>query len=258
MTDFNHKKREKNLSKIYRYKAFTDTMFYRPNLLIHTKRVSWITQEISEILKKIGIQFDWELAKTLAIVHDDAEIITGDIIAPQKARFTKRELEDYENKCKNAINILTEDFWKNFWKYNYKKLLLMEEEKNTPEYFIVKYADKLDAHCEVCHEILSGNTEFTKEFEAGRFWKVDSYDFTFKHLREALKNLLNFINISEEKLPKNSIIFFPEDSDFRERIYSPTIPSKENIDNIIWYYPYDFWKKLHKKYWNIQEIEYLI
>jgi len=52
-------------------------MFYRPHLLIHTKRVSWITQELTEFLGNINPNiFDKSFTDELAIFHDDSEILT--------------------------------------------------------------------------------------------------------------------------------------------------------------------------------------
>ena len=73
--------REKKLSSIIRFdmKRF-DPMFYRTNLLIHSKRVYSLVKEIIPHLKSVyGDELDSEKALSLALVHDDAELVTGDV-----------------------------------------------------------------------------------------------------------------------------------------------------------------------------------
>ena len=56
-------------------------MFYRSNLFNHAWHVAWLVDEIAPFAMKKFPQFDSEKAQMLALVHDDAEIIIGDIQA---------------------------------------------------------------------------------------------------------------------------------------------------------------------------------
>ena len=70
--------RDEELKKVIRYgtKGEWAPMFYRPNLLIHTTRVAWITREISNYLETINPEiFSKEKAIEFAKFHDDSEIL---------------------------------------------------------------------------------------------------------------------------------------------------------------------------------------
>ncbi len=154
--------REKELSKIWRFNGSGGIVFYRTNLLIHSHKVTRITKEICNILEKLWLEFNRDLAIELAKFHDDAEIITWDIVATKKERWTEEEKEAYNEKCKNALDILYSNYKNESKKFDYKKLLEIEEERNSKEFFIIKLADRLDAHCECMHEMYWWNEEFVK------------------------------------------------------------------------------------------------
>jgi len=52
-------------------------MFYRPNLLIHSRRVEWLAVEIVKFLNlHTNKSVDIDLIREMAKFHDDVEIIT--------------------------------------------------------------------------------------------------------------------------------------------------------------------------------------
>ncbi len=149
------KEREIALKNICRYSMF-DVFFYRSNLWVHNNRVLWILEEIIPIAKKY-FKFDVEKARILALVHDDAEIITGDIQAGHKALMSKKELAEIAKDERQAVDELVKIYPKTVHGYSYKHLLMHSLKKDCIEAQLVSYADKIDAYCESTHELLAGN-----------------------------------------------------------------------------------------------------
>lgn len=133
-----------------------EVFFYRSNLWMHAHRVLWILEEIIPTAKKY-FDFDEEKARVLALVHDDAEMITGDIQAGHKAMMTEEELKKVDQSEENAIEQLVDIYPKTVHGYSYKELLTHALKKDSIEAQLVSYADKVDAYCESMHELLAGN-----------------------------------------------------------------------------------------------------
>jgi 5'-deoxynucleotidase YfbR-like HD superfamily hydrolase len=105
--------RNTELKSILRYGTRDEwyPVFYRPDLLIHTTRVFWITREICKYLKENSTaNFQEDIALDMARVHDDSELLAGDIISVRKAEFSEKEKQQYEQKCLAAIEQLSENY----------------------------------------------------------------------------------------------------------------------------------------------------
>jgi 5'-deoxynucleotidase YfbR-like HD superfamily hydrolase len=147
--------RTEKLSAIWRYNLF-ETMLYRSNNWMHEQRVHWLTEVIGSLLAPHA-DFDLEKARTLALVHDDAEILTGDVQAGHKAQMTKEELAAVDRAEEEAIEEICKIHPETVNGYSYKELLTLALNKDTFESQLVSYADKFDAYCEGIHEQLGGN-----------------------------------------------------------------------------------------------------
>jgi len=249
--------RDEELSKIFRYNVeIHKPMFYRPNLLIHTKRVKRIALELANYLlknswKKIDIDLVWELAK----FHDDTEIITWDYVSMTKISFSDEEQKKYENDCVNAIDILYGKYKNLSEKYDYKELLLTIKNKNWIEFLIVDLADKLDNHFEVTHELFAWNIIFSVIlYDWGL--NVSNFDYTKNRLYERVEHLLEYF---WKKLDLTNT-FLDLSSTFTEKDCLNN-SSKHNLSTI-WknsgYDLYDKWLNLHFKYWSEDDINYLV
>lgn len=188
------KERQNKLESIFRYNFF-DTMFYRSNLWEHSHRVLWLLEEIAPIAKKY-INFDIEKARIYALVHDDAEMITGDIQAIVKARMTKDELKELEKKDSEAVSKLATEYPENINGYSYKSLLNEAIHKNSIESKLVSYLDKLDAFCESLHDLYAGNLSLLRSVV---FYSMTLPSFPrkypeLKELLESKESTLTFIN----------------------------------------------------------------
>jgi len=147
--------REKELRTIKRFSMF-EVFFYRSSLWHHELRVFFITQELSKLMKDVP-EYDSQKASILALVHDDAEIVTGDIQLGHKQLMNPAQLQKIDENEANAIETLSQRFPKTIGGYIYKKLLYHALRKDCVEAHLVSYADKLDAYGESLHEVFGGN-----------------------------------------------------------------------------------------------------
>lgn len=151
------KEREEKLRAILRYSLF-DVMLYRASVWDHVQRVSWIVEELARYSADLNI--DIERARVLALVHDDAEMITGDYQAGHKAKMSKDELQKLDVEEERAAKKLAATYPKMVHGYEYESLLLHSLRKDCDEALLVMYADKFDAYNETLHEVLAGNYGF--------------------------------------------------------------------------------------------------
>ena len=157
------KGRQEALEKIPRfYDKYWDVMFYRTTVGFHSRRVLWLLDDILEHIREVHPRFDDSFARILALVHDDLEIITGDVQLYRKESMTdieRRVLNDAET---TAINQLATRWPKKINRYEYQELLLAAKEKKRVEAKVVSYCDKLDGLGESLHEVFAGNGKFMR------------------------------------------------------------------------------------------------
>ena len=253
----NLQSREQELKNVWRYLGSGsgwETMFYRPNLAIHTTRVNWITREITAFLETIDPSiFDRWLANELAIFHDDSEILTWDFLSMEKEKMSLEEKQKHEENCLRAIDALAKSY-EDVSRYDYKKLLLLDHYKQWVEYAIVNYADKLDAHMEIYHELLAGNPITVKKLSQ---WNVDLYPY--EYTRNKIVSLLGKLsNIFWKELSgTHPLLMTSQIMDHLEIFTGSKLHTSESIQEKSWYTLYDSWKELHFKYWNDWQKEYL-
>lgn len=152
--------RSKLLGEIKRYSLYP-TMFFRPSVDFHTKRMEWIAEELIPYLKDINL--DHEKLRVLCRIHDDPEIITGDHQLGRKLYTMKKEELDALDREEDKARVILANVWpKMLHGYNYYGLLREAKDKKTPEAQVMKLIDRLDAFGESLHEIYSGNSCFLK------------------------------------------------------------------------------------------------
>ena len=154
--------REEALSKIKRYiHGNTKIMYYRTNDFMHSQRVLWHLEEaLPKIQSVYDNLFDIGFARTLALVHDDAEIITGDVQLCDKERMSDAEKKILAEQERNAITLLIGMYDLRANGYDYGELLIAAKEKKILEAQFVSFFDKLDGAGEAWHEIWAGNKYF--------------------------------------------------------------------------------------------------
>jgi 5'-deoxynucleotidase YfbR-like HD superfamily hydrolase len=204
----------------------TPMMIYRTNLWMHSLRVLWHLEAIADEIRAVyGQGFDMQWARTYAIVHDDAEIITGDVQLYDKERMTVEELDSVEKNEERAIDILCERFPETLNGYSYRNLLEAALTKPTIESQVVSYCDKFDGASEAWHEVWAGNKPF---LQAARDYIQRFEEFPTKY--QGLNPLLR----------RNHPMFLPPNFDF------DSVKGQDHKDRIFQtsgYAPYDFWKR---------------
>ncbi len=154
--------REQKLRSIKRF-SIAEVFLYRSSLWQHSLRVYFITRELSKIAGESIPGYDADKAEILALVHDDAEMITGDVQLGHKEAMSDAELNEVHNNEAKAIGFLASDddapttLSLGRKHYFYGSLLYHALQKDCVEAQVVSYADKLDAYCESLHELFAGN-----------------------------------------------------------------------------------------------------
>lgn len=246
--------RERNLRDITRYSLY-DSMWYRTNLWTHSRRVAWIVEELSLLAQEVfGDSFDSKKAYIAALVHDDTEMIIGDIQAGNKAKMEKAELNKLDILERNAADDLAAKSPQYIGGYEYKELLYHAIDKDSLEAMVIDWADKFDAFCEALHEIFAGNTSWTKNVvnEYGTILLPTDY-------------YMNYFNKFKEKFPQSAPLFEKHDPIFtiptypaiEKLIVDCTDHTEKSIHQKTGYMPYDLWISLTLKKGTDEDIKNL-
>jgi 5'-deoxynucleotidase YfbR-like HD superfamily hydrolase len=198
------KEREEKLKQIYRYSYF-DVVYYRSNLWMHTHRVLWLLEELIPIAKK-SIDFDEEKARALALVHDDPEMLTGDIQAIEKQRMTKEQQSKMEENDLRAIDEIAKQYPEFINGYSYRELLRHAAKKDCIEAKLVSYVDKLDAYCESLHDLYAGNLSLLRSvvFYANA---LPLFPIKYPELKELLSSKESTLTFLTDQISPGEILF---------------------------------------------------
>lgn len=131
--------------------------YYASSVWLHEIRVSLLVVELSKIATKLGIAIDTEKARLTALVHDDAELVMGDIQQGHKQYMTQEQLQELDSQEATAIKKLVESSPLQLGEFIYEDLLADVLHKSSLEAQLVSYADRVDAYCESLHELFGGN-----------------------------------------------------------------------------------------------------
>ncbi len=225
--------RAQALREIIRYDMPQRTpMFYRTNLFLHSKRVHLLVKDVLEQFE--SPDFDSKKALTLALVHDDAEIITGDVQLYIKERMTPEQLKGVELAEMQAIEVLADRWPKNVNGFNYKDLLLHALHKDCPEAQVVSYCDKIDAYCEALHEVFAGNLNFI-EPATNYVKRIGELPVKFPFLKTAIPS-------------SHPLLSLPSDFDIETAVKNGTFHNIETIKKISGIPHYDRWKEITISY----------
>lgn len=148
------------------------------NILEHSAMVAQISHALAIISKTIyKKEIDVNKCVTLAIYHDASEVITGDLPTPIKyynedIKNAYLDLEGVANK--KLLTMLPDEF-----QYEMKAMLFPN--KDSIEYMLVKYADKIAAYLKCLEETKFGNSEFSKALKANKkaIDKIDSKEVKY-------------------------------------------------------------------------------
>jgi 5'-deoxynucleotidase YfbR-like HD superfamily hydrolase len=227
------------LKRVKRWKARTP-MFYRPDLYTHSKHVAWLTAGAFESVSgHLPASFDVKRALAVALVHDDAEIVTDDYEAGDKANMTKEQLAAIDAQEREAIRELAGRFPKTVGGYSYEELLFDILDLTTEEAQFAKYLDRFDGFGEGIHEIYAGNRLFTDTV-------VTQYGPMphFFDLNVQLRTRMMQKHPSLAKLQDRSVFFsFPSFPDWQAIVRRGTPHEKTRLTANTEYAQYDLWRK---------------
>jgi 5'-deoxynucleotidase len=133
-------------------------MIHNSDLLQHATRVNSLAMTLtSYLIQAHGLKIDGLRVSRMALHHDDAEVITGDIPSDLKASLTPEEVTALKEAEQKAIEHLSERYMPE----KYRDLYIRDYEemaaKTSIEAQIVDIADKWDGFCEVITDIRCGN-----------------------------------------------------------------------------------------------------
>lgn len=145
------------------------------NIQEHSLQVAMIAHALAVIRNTyFGGEINPEKTALLAVYHEAAEVITGDLATPIKyfnpdILKAYREIEDIASD--KLLSMLPEEL-----EGTYRPLLFHTEE-NIEEWKMVKAADKICAYIKCEEELKSGNREFFTALEAIRA-EINGLDFS--------------------------------------------------------------------------------
>lgn len=229
--------RDEALSRIKRYAfEFYKIMYYRTNDLLHSRRVLWHLEEaIPNIQTVYGDKFDVDFARTLALVHDDAEIITGDVALHEKEKMTEAGLKLLARKECKAIQIIIKMYNETANGYSYEKLLTAAKDKVRLEAQFVSFFDKFDGAGESWHEAWAGNRIFLRP-SAGTNKTNGGYVRRLNTFPQKYPDMIKFF----EKFPE----YLPEPFNFNSVVERGRPHTAESLKIDSGYIPYERWKKI--------------
>ena len=127
------------------------------NDMEHSLQTAMIAHGIALIgNKRFDREYDAEHIMALAVYHDASEVITGDLPTPIK--HNNPVIKDEYHRLESIANqrllaMLPEDLREEYTS-------LIEADENTPEWKIVKAADRISAYIKCVEERKAGNREF--------------------------------------------------------------------------------------------------
>lgn len=240
------------LANIKRYSMYK-TMFFRTNVDWHTRRAQWIAEELYPSLK-MSYSFDIEKLRALCRVHDDAEIITGDIQLGRKMYIMEKEkLEQLDKEEERAETILASRWPKMLHGYGYCNLLIEARKKETTEAQIMKVIDRFDAFGESLHEIYSGNLCFLTHSELPDCVNpVQTYTMILRETKQRYPLVKDILN------DKHPLLSPPIEINPEQIARQGQLPTLESIKRETGNAHYDSWKKITIEYGGEEGLRWLI
>lgn len=129
----------------------------------HTMQVAMIAHALCVIENTLyGGKLDADKAAVLALYHESAEVVTGDLPTPVKYYDAdiNRAYKNIEHRAEQKlVNTLPDELKAAF-------APCVTPDKSSAEYVFVKRADKMSALIKCVEELAVGNNEFEKAYEA--------------------------------------------------------------------------------------------
>lgn len=166
------------------------------NVQEHSLQVAMIAHCLALIEnKRYGGHLNPEHVMALAVFHETAEVITGDLVTPIKYynEEIRKAYKDVEKLAEERmIAMLPKEFQK-----DYRPLIQPEDPE---EYRYVKAADQIAAYAKCLEELKTGN----KEFSMARYTILQSiHDMKMPCAEDFLKEFISSFEITLDELNSN-------------------------------------------------------
>lgn len=232
--------RDADLRSVTRYSMY-DIMMYRTNLYTHSHRTAALVRAINSHALSLFKGYDTKKAELIALVHDDAEIIFGDIQAGNKSKMTPEQLREVHEQEARAIKKIAKRFPKQVGGYVYETLLEEAADYSSLEAQVVCYADKYDALGEAYHEALAGNHYFVTNV-VNEYGKIPT---PFEYYRDFFGGFLS-------RFPSLAPLFgvpppmpLPVHTDGYRSLVLDRVPhSRQSLEQPSGHHHYDVWKRI--------------
>lgn len=146
---------------IYRWGLMRNTQ--NENICEHSAQVAMLANALAVIENAVfGKEVNADRVGMLALYHESAEVITGDLPTPVK--YYSREINSAYKEIERAAEAKLVDALPDALRTEYA--LMVSPDKNTHEYELVKYADKLAAYVKCIEELRMANQEFKSAHDA--------------------------------------------------------------------------------------------
>lgn len=231
-------------------------MFYRSSLWTHSKHLIWIVKAIAPYTKEVfGESFNQAKAEIMGCIHDDFEIVMGDVQTGQKKKMNTSQLEQLDLQEKKAIEEISRRFPENIGPYNYKDLLNSIQQADSLEAQVVKFADKMDAFGESLHEIYGGNYKFMQSISDPVYGDVPApLDYYVPFITSFPKQFPQTAKLFEQEF---SLFEKPEKMNFAKIAKKRNPHTKESLKIDTGYVHYDTWMKIMLEYADDEELKNL-
>lgn len=153
--------RNTGLSHIERWHKY-ETVFYRQNVYSHKEILKLLVRELNPIARRVfGMDFDTDYALALAEIHDDPEMLTGDIPQTYKDAMSIEEKISLDHKELAACYALAERYGGLSIKgFDYLSLSIAYIKMEDIEAHFVNLLDKIASVWESFLEVRAGNKGF--------------------------------------------------------------------------------------------------
>jgi 5'-deoxynucleotidase YfbR-like HD superfamily hydrolase len=232
--------REAGISAVYRYKIYPEC-WYRSNLAQHSLRVLYLLQASLPKILKVFPEVDTRRMQLLCLVHDDAEIFTGDFPSVNSVKMSAEELATMDEHEERTIDHMASLYPANLMGYGYADLLREILRKETVEAQVVKFFDHLDAFGEALHEIYAGNPCFVTKPRTEYGEMPIAVDYYIPKFANSRKNYPLLTALIDEEIPFASRF---EREDFEAAAAAGRPHTPENILEPSGYPLYDWWKRI--------------
>lgn len=129
----------------------------------HTMQVAMIAHALCVIENTLyGGDYDAEKAAVLALYHESAEVVTGDLPTPVKYydQDINRAYKNIESRAEQKLVDTLPDALKSAF------APFVKSDKSVKEYVFVKRADKMSALIKCVEELAVGNNEFKNAYDS--------------------------------------------------------------------------------------------